>query len=208
MSGKPFADPLTLVDRLRGIYTIPVNDGAGLLHGKDTYTQTFEVPPINLEAADEIERLRADFAGLKRERSHRQAMHEALYDGSLASQISAALKADGTGREWEENWQTQSLDAARDAGRSYSKAKAKLSFLGDGVIVRGPTPAERDEYGRLWRLQDLAQAAHDYLTVYEVADPRSNLETFHVQRAFRLLGEAVDRQMDAAAARDQEADLG
>ena len=46
MSGKPFADPLTLVDRLRA---------------------------INLEAADEIERLRADFAGLKRELAGRVA---------------------------------------------------------------------------------------------------------------------------------------
>ena len=46
-----------LVNRLRGIYTIPVNDGAFLLNGKDTFTRTFEVPPISLEAAEEIERL-------------------------------------------------------------------------------------------------------------------------------------------------------
>jgi hypothetical protein len=46
-----------LTDRLRGIYTIPVNDGAGLLNGKDTFTRTFPVPPINIEAAEEIERL-------------------------------------------------------------------------------------------------------------------------------------------------------
>ncbi len=48
---------LKLTDRLRGIYTVPVNDGAGLLNGKDTYTNTFPVPPINIEAANEIERL-------------------------------------------------------------------------------------------------------------------------------------------------------
>lgn len=47
-----------LVDRLRGIYTVPVNDGAGLLNGKDTFTNVFPVPPINHEAAEEIERLR------------------------------------------------------------------------------------------------------------------------------------------------------
>ena len=46
-----------LVDRLRGIYTVPVNDGAGLLNGKDTFTQTFPVAPIQHEAAGEIERL-------------------------------------------------------------------------------------------------------------------------------------------------------
>lgn len=48
---------LRLTDRLRGIYTIPVNDGGGLLDGKDTFTNTFPVPPINIEAAEEIERL-------------------------------------------------------------------------------------------------------------------------------------------------------
>jgi hypothetical protein len=46
-----------LVDRLRGIYTVPVNDGAGLLNGKDTFTQTFPVGPIQHEAAGKIERL-------------------------------------------------------------------------------------------------------------------------------------------------------
>ena len=31
----------TIVNRLRGIYTIPVNDGLGLLNGKDTFTREF-----------------------------------------------------------------------------------------------------------------------------------------------------------------------
>lgn len=53
---------LDLVDRLRGIYTLAVNDGAGLLNGKDTITREFFVPPIHREAADEIERLRAEVA--------------------------------------------------------------------------------------------------------------------------------------------------
>jgi hypothetical protein len=50
---------LDLVDRLRGIYTLPVNDGAGLLDGSDVFKRTFGVPPIRYEAADMIERLRA-----------------------------------------------------------------------------------------------------------------------------------------------------
>lgn len=33
-----------------------MRDGAGLLEGKDTFTRIFGVPPIQLEAADEIER--------------------------------------------------------------------------------------------------------------------------------------------------------
>lgn len=54
-----------LVNRLRGIYTIPVNDGAGTLNGSDTFTCAFPVPPINGEAADEIERLRQEVERLK-----------------------------------------------------------------------------------------------------------------------------------------------
>lgn len=48
---------LDLIQRLRGVYTIPVNDGAGLLNGKDTFTRTFETTPISNEAADAIEEL-------------------------------------------------------------------------------------------------------------------------------------------------------
>lgn len=54
-----------LVNRLRGIYTIPVNDGAGPLDGSDTFARAFPVPPINGEAADEIEQLRQEVERLK-----------------------------------------------------------------------------------------------------------------------------------------------
>lgn len=50
---------LHLVDRLRGIYHLPVNDGAGPLNGSMTFTREFPVPPIHKEAAAEIERLQA-----------------------------------------------------------------------------------------------------------------------------------------------------
>jgi hypothetical protein len=56
---KPQGD---IVDRLRGIYRIPVNDGAGLLNGKDEYVRQFETSPIQHEAADLIERLRNELA--------------------------------------------------------------------------------------------------------------------------------------------------
>lgn len=56
-----------LVRRLRGIYTIPVNDGAGLLNGKDTFTRVFEgLPPIQKEAADAIEDLMVRLAEAER----------------------------------------------------------------------------------------------------------------------------------------------
>jgi hypothetical protein len=50
---------LRLVDRLRGVYTVPVNDGAGLLDGKEIFTppEPFPTPPIQKEAADRIEEL-------------------------------------------------------------------------------------------------------------------------------------------------------
>lgn len=60
-----FSSPrLRLVDRLRGIYTVPVNDGAGLLDGKDTFTpsEPFFTPPVQKEAAERIELLEAAYA--------------------------------------------------------------------------------------------------------------------------------------------------
>ena len=56
-----------LIQRLRGIYTVPVNDGAGLLNGKDTFTRAFDVPPIHKEAADRIAELEANLAIAVRE---------------------------------------------------------------------------------------------------------------------------------------------
>ena len=48
-----------LINRLRGIYLVPVNDGAGLLDGKDVFTRQFRenIPPICEEAAKAIEEL-------------------------------------------------------------------------------------------------------------------------------------------------------
>jgi hypothetical protein len=49
----------TLCDRLRGRYTLGVNDGAGPLNGSDTFTREFQTPPIQREAAEAIEALLA-----------------------------------------------------------------------------------------------------------------------------------------------------
>lgn len=47
-----------LVNRLRGIYHIPIRDGAGPLDGSDTFTRAFSgMPEIQAEAADTIEAL-------------------------------------------------------------------------------------------------------------------------------------------------------
>lgn len=47
----------SLVERLRGIYRLGVNDGAGLLNGSNEFVRKFETPPIHHEAADAIETL-------------------------------------------------------------------------------------------------------------------------------------------------------
>lgn len=56
---RPTGD--SLVDRLRGIYSIPINDRAGPLDGKNEYVgQGFFTGKIMYDAAEEIERLRKD----------------------------------------------------------------------------------------------------------------------------------------------------
>jgi len=45
------------VDRLRGIYTVPVNDGAGLLNGKAEVTHRYATAPISRRAAQRIQDL-------------------------------------------------------------------------------------------------------------------------------------------------------
>lgn len=49
---------LDLVDRLRGQYHLPVNDGAGPLNGSMTFSREYPTAPIQKEAADLIERMR------------------------------------------------------------------------------------------------------------------------------------------------------
>ena len=51
--------PNTLIERLRGLIRVPVNDGAGLLDGKDFFERQFPASRIALEAADRIEALEA-----------------------------------------------------------------------------------------------------------------------------------------------------
>lgn len=46
-----------LVNRLRGIYNIPIRDGHGPLDGSDTFTQKFNTPEIQQRAADYIDKL-------------------------------------------------------------------------------------------------------------------------------------------------------
>ena len=60
-----------LIDRLRGIYRIPITDGLGAVGGGDEpdnpneFIRSFPVPPIHREAAAEIERLTAELASAR-----------------------------------------------------------------------------------------------------------------------------------------------
>jgi hypothetical protein len=49
--------PNTIIERLRGIVRVPVNDGAGLLDGKDFFERTFPTSQLAKDAADRIEEL-------------------------------------------------------------------------------------------------------------------------------------------------------
>lgn len=52
----------TLCQRLRGIYIVPINDGAGPLDGKDSFTQMVTTGPLHHQAAAVIEALQARVA--------------------------------------------------------------------------------------------------------------------------------------------------
>lgn len=59
MSDQPIDVP-ALVARLRGIYSVSVNDGCGPLNGSMTFERRFDAPPIQHEAADALATLTAD----------------------------------------------------------------------------------------------------------------------------------------------------
>lgn len=73
-----------LVRRLRGIYTVAVADGAGPLHGSNSFTRRFTgLPPIHGEAAAALEELGAILAAVDREAADlpdwlRELVHEVL----------------------------------------------------------------------------------------------------------------------------------
>jgi hypothetical protein len=54
-----------LLNRLRGIYTVPITDGGGSINGSMEFTREFPVPPINKEAAELIESLGQRIAQLE-----------------------------------------------------------------------------------------------------------------------------------------------
>ena len=123
-------EPSTLVDRLRGIYNIAVNDGAGLLDGKDTYTREFGTTPIQSEAADRIEQLERELAA--RNEQLRQSCDEYRAEhGGCCATPSAIATLD---REIEEVWDlyghTQNAPPARTSGTTPTERKPSAETSG------------------------------------------------------------------------------
>lgn len=110
----------SLIDRLRGIYTVPVNDGAGLLNGKSTFTKQFPVGGINHEAAAEILRLRAIIdgyeSGFNTQHNEIERLRAALWQiqlpymaltGTMPRHVQIAQKAMETGAAFvDDTWIT------------------------------------------------------------------------------------------------------
>jgi hypothetical protein len=90
------SDPATLVDRLRGIYRLPITDGLGAVGGSEEpdntheYVRRFQTTPIQHAAADEIERLRAERDALAAEVGERSKANAALI--AAAPDLLAALR--------------------------------------------------------------------------------------------------------------------
>ncbi len=54
-----------MVNRLRGLYIIPVNDGCGPLNGKTEFERTFAVGALYHQAADRIAKMLLEIEDLK-----------------------------------------------------------------------------------------------------------------------------------------------
>ena len=71
-----------IVERLRGIYRVPITDGFGKVDGNlepdntNEFVRQFPSPPIQIEAADEITRLRTALSEAE-QRARREALEEA-----------------------------------------------------------------------------------------------------------------------------------
>jgi len=96
-----------LIDRLRGKYITPIEDGGGPIDGKMEVKRQFPTAPIQLEAADEIESLQAQLTASLEEVERSRAIitraqlkqtlaeaNEVLTDHKPHPRIEQALKED------------------------------------------------------------------------------------------------------------------
>lgn len=86
----------TLIERLRGTYRIPVNDGAGPLNGSNEFVRFFKPTPIMVEAADRIAELEAEVARL-RDVANRYYDESDCVDMELDREMADALAGEPVG---------------------------------------------------------------------------------------------------------------
>ena len=131
------ADVAALVERLSGIYRVPITDGHGAVGGGEEpdnpneFVRQFPTVPIQLEAASALERLHA--------LAQAQAARANAADEALRT-ISATLGGSG---EWSDQRQ-MILDVHRQVAEIYERAEAAEAKLrdADSVIQRLNSGAE------------------------------------------------------------------
>jgi hypothetical protein len=74
----------SLVERLRGVYRLGVNDGHGPLNGSMTFTREFQTPPIQHEAAERIEYMQLALGAAAQRFRQYEALHAAKPDPEKA----------------------------------------------------------------------------------------------------------------------------
>lgn len=147
-----------LVERLRGIYRVPITDGLGPAGGLEPenpneFVRQFETSPIQREAADEIERLRT---GVKRLSDEEELCAETTGDDPfslvyLAAKL-AAVEAEN-----------KRLLASMRRVEDYHRAKAAGIWE---TSREGLTEDQSKEYGIAWCVH--AAAAYE---IKQLASP-------------------------------------
>lgn len=138
-------DNSDLLNRLDGIYTVPVNDGAGLLNGKDTFTRKFDnLPPIWKEAADEIR-------GLNRELANAYQLLGLVPEVLEPGQTDLCIRGDKNStsvcyhmhqEDWDESLARQvCIDVAQGIN---PKLKKREELFGNSIMLTGWSVDEAD----------------------------------------------------------------
>lgn len=131
-----------ITERLSGIYTVPVDDGAGPLNGKTTFTQRYPTTPIQREAADYIDQLRMEIQNL----------------GNLADEMSDDDTKDTLREENKRLREALEKYAENDnwnPDNRYSDNARRDGFSNRFNIWRGPN-AETDETSHGWEVAQKA----------------------------------------------------
>lgn len=140
-----------LVRRLNGVYTIPVTDGGGPLNGKREFTRTFDVPPIQREAAAALVAMKAD----------NDRMRERL-------EIVTATDGEGNRIPFDPSW-PDGIEARDETIRQQDKQIAELK------AAKEKAEAERDEIKRHAEFNANTRATVDYLLAQAGFAPDSSV---------------------------------